>query len=347
MFTEGALLLERLAARPPRAVGGAQGRRRRHRRGPRHVATRDRAVRRRGLRRRRRGAGRAPAARPGHHRGAATRSSPTGSGRCSAPGTSSSPAPRVPTSTRAAARSCPAASAPPRSASTPSRRWASTSSTCRRSTRSDASTARAATTPSTPAPTTSARRGRSAREEGGHDAIHPDLGTVRGLRRVRRPRPRARPRGGARPRAAGGAGPPVGEDPPGVVHHPRGRLDRLRREPAEEVPGHLPDQLRQRPRGHLPRGAADRPAVDVARRARLPRGQPAHQAGRVLGVAARRGPQDRPRRPVPRRGVHQAGDDARPRHGRLPPVLHLLHLAHRQVGARAVLHRGRPRDRLR
>ena len=37
-------------------------------------------------------------------------------------------------------------------------------------------------------------------------------------------------------------------DAPGVVHHPRRRHDRLRREPAEEVPGHLPDQLRQRPR---------------------------------------------------------------------------------------------------
>ena len=32
---------------------------------------------------------------------------------------------------------------------------------------------------------------------------------------------------------------------------------------------------------------------------------------------------------LPLRGVHPAGDDARARHGRLPPVLHVLHLAHR------------------
>ena len=134
---------------------------------------------------------------------------------------------------------------------------------------------------------------------------------VRGPRRVRRPGPRARPRGRARPGAPGGPGPPVGQQAPGVVHHPRRRQHRLRREPAEEVPGHLPGQLRQRPRGHLRRGAAHRPAVDVARRPGVPRGQPAHQAGAVLGVADGPGPRDRPRRAVPGRGVHQARDDAR------------------------------------
>ena len=55
-----------------------------------------------------------------------------------------------------------APSRPPRSGSTPSPRWASTSSTCRRSTRSARSTARAPTTRSPPGPTTPARRGRSA-----------------------------------------------------------------------------------------------------------------------------------------------------------------------------------------
>ena len=53
------------------------------------------------------------------------------------------------------------------------------------------------------------------------------------------------------------------------------------------------------------------PAVDVARRADLPRRQPAHQAGGVLGVAAQGDPPHRPRRALPRRGVHPAGDDAR------------------------------------
>ena len=41
------------------------------------------------------------------------------------------------------------------------------------------------------------------------------------------------------------------------------------------------------PEGHLQGGAARRPALDGPRRAHLPRRQPPHQAGRVLGVAAR------------------------------------------------------------
>ena len=88
--------------------------------------------------------------------------------------------------------------------------------------------------------------------DGGHDAIHPDLGTFDDFDAFVARRQRARPRGRARPRAAGRAGPPVGDRAPRVVHHPRRRHDRVRREPAEEVPGHLPDQLRQRPERHLP-----------------------------------------------------------------------------------------------
>ena len=83
-------------------------------------------------------------------------------------------------------------------------------------------------------------------------------------------------------------------DHPWVTEHPewfthaRRRLDRLRREPAEEVPGHLPGQLRQRPGGHLRRGAAGRPVLDRPRHHDLPGRQPAHQAARLLGVADRR-----------------------------------------------------------
>ena len=84
----------------------------------------------------------------------------------------------------------------------------------------------------------------------------PRAGRLRRLRRLRRPRPRPRHGGRARLRAAGRAGPPVGRRPPRVVHGAPRRLDRLRGEPAEEVPGHLPGQLRQRPRGHLRRVAA-------------------------------------------------------------------------------------------
>ena len=56
----------------------------------------------------------------------------------------------------------------------------------------------------------------------------------------------------------------------------------------------------------------------------------------------------RPRRDLPGRGVHPAGDDEHARRDRLPPVLHLLHLAHGQVGDRGLPPRAlpphRPRD---
>jgi starch synthase (maltosyl-transferring) len=91
-------------------------------------------------------------------------------------------------------------------------------------------------------------------------------------------------------------------------------------------------------RRHLRRGAARRAALDRARRAHLPRGQPAHQAVRLLGVAHRGGQVDRARRPVPGRGVHPAGDHARAGADRLHPVVHVLHLAHRQVELTEYVH---------
>ena len=120
-------------------------------------------------------------------------------------------------------------------------------------------------------------------KDGGHDAVHPDLGTIDdfdafveratelGLEVALDLALQTRP------------GPPLGHQPPGVVHHPRRRHHRVRREPSQEVPGHLPGQLRQRPRRHLRRGAADRPPLDGARRPGLPRRQPPHQAGRRSG----------------------------------------------------------------
>jgi hypothetical protein len=110
-------------------------------------------------------------------------------------------------------------------------------------------------------PTTSARRGRSAAPRAARRRP-PAAGHDGGLPRLRRPHPRARHGGGAGLRAAGRARPPVGQAHPGVVHHQARRHDRLRGEPAEEVPGHLPDQLRQRPRGHLRRVPAGHPGVD-------------------------------------------------------------------------------------
>ena len=138
---------------------------------------------------------------------------------------------------------------------------------------------------------------------------------------------------------AGRAGPPVGAQAPGVLHHPAGRLDRLRGEPAEEVPGHLPDQLRQRPQGRLRGDAAGRHGLDGPRGADLPGGQPAHQAAGLLGVADPVGQGRPPGRAVPGRGVHPAGAAVGPGAARLHPELHVLHLADQQAGADRVRRR--------
>ena len=124
-------------------------------------------------------------------------------------------------------------------------------------------------------------------------------GRGRSRHRPSRPRhargfPRLRPRGesgghGGRagPRPAGCAGSPLGGRASRVVHDPSRRLDRLCRESAEEVPGHLSDQLRQRSRGDQRRGAPHRPPLDRPGREDLPGRQSAHQAAAVLGVAHR------------------------------------------------------------
>ena len=201
----------------------------------------------------------------------------------------------------------PGPSGPRPSGSRRSRGWASTSSTCRRSTRSATRSARARTTRSTRSRATRVRRGRSGRRR---------AATTRSTRSSAPSRTSST--SSARParsawRSRIDLALQASPDHPWVKEHPkwfsspRRRLDRVRREPAEEVPGHLPDQLRQRSRGHLRRGAADREALDLVRRDRVPGRQPAHQAGELLGVPARRDPQDRPGRGVPVRGVHPAG----------------------------------------
>ena len=86
------------------------------------------------------------------------------------------------------------------------------------------------------------RRGRPRRDP-------PGPRHARRLRRASSPgrsssawRSRSTTRSSARPTTPGCRSIPSGSPP-------RRRHDRLRREPAEEVPGHLPDQLRQRPEG--------------------------------------------------------------------------------------------------
>ena len=90
--------------------------------------------------------------------------------------------------------------------------------------------------------------------EGGHDAIHPDLGTFDDFDRfVERARASAWRWRSTWPSSA--PRPPVGHRAPRVVHDARRWHDRIRGEPSEEVSGHLSAELRQRPGGHLPGGA--------------------------------------------------------------------------------------------
>ena len=121
---------------------------------------------------------------------------------------------------------------------------ASTSSTCRRSTRS-ARTDRKGRNNTLPraARTTRAARGRSARREGGHDAIHPELGTLDDFDRLVARARRARARGRARLRDPVLARPPVADGASRVVPAPARRHDQVRREPAQEVPGHRQRRL--------------------------------------------------------------------------------------------------------
>ena len=155
----------------------------------------------------------------------------------------------------------------------------------------------------------------------------PGPGHARRVRRARRRGPPRRRRDLPRLRDPVLGRPPVAHGPPRVVQPPAGRDAEVRREPAQEVPGHLQRQLAVRGLAPPLAGAAGRrPVLGHARRARLPRRQPAHEADPVLGVADPQGPRPVPRRRLPRRGVHAPGDDAHAREGGLQPVLHVLHV---------------------
>ena len=142
----------------------------------------------------------------------------------------------------------------------------------------------------------------------------PGPGHARRVRRARRRGPSRRRRDLPRLRDPVLGRPSVAHGPPRVVQPPPGRDAEVRREPAQEVPGHLQRQLAVRGLAPALAGAAGRgPLLGHARRARLPRRQPAHEADPVLGVADPQGPRPVPRRRLPRRGVHAAGDDAHAR----------------------------------
>ncbi|CAA9497931.1 MAG: GH13_3 / GH13 / GH13_36, partial [uncultured Solirubrobacteraceae bacterium] len=131
--------------------------------------------------------------------------------------------------------------------------------------------------------------------------------------------------------------PPVADRAPGVVPPPPRRDAQVRREPAQALPGHLQRQLGLAVVGRALAGAAaHRPLLGRLRDQGLPRRQPAHQAAAVLGVADPRGPRRRPRRRLPRRGLHQAHGDAGAGQARLLAVLHVLHVEELALGAHRV-----------
>ena len=127
---------------------------------------------------------------------------------------------------------------------------------------------------------------------------------------------------------------------PGVVREALRRQHPVRREPAEEVRGHLSTRLRVVRLAAAVGGARRRlPLLDRPRHHRVPRRQPAHEGLPVLGMGARATPSRTPRDGVPRRVVHTATRDGATRQDRLQPELHLLHMAPVGVGTARVLHR--------
>ena len=106
-------------------------------------------------------------------------------------------------------------------------------------------------------------------EAGGHTAVDPGLGTLDDFDRFVAAARHLGMAGGAGHRLPGVARSSVGPRAPRMVPASARRVDQVRGESAEEVPGHLPLRLREpRVRGAL--GGAPRrlPVLDVARRRR-------------------------------------------------------------------------------
>ena len=151
-----------------------------------------------------------------------------------------------------------------------SRRWASTSSTCRRSIRSARSFRKGRNNSLTPRPGDPGSPWAIGADEGGHTAVEPGLGTLddfdrfvaRGARATTS-RSRSTSRSRRRPII------PTSSEHPSVVPPSPRRHDQVRREPAEEIPGHLPVRLRVgRLAGALARAEGRDRVLDRARRDR-------------------------------------------------------------------------------
>ena len=272
-----------------------------------------------------------------HARPAARRSRSTACARASAPGTSSSRARGA--ASRASRSSVPRARRarlrrPLPAADPPDRRQR---------------TARAATTRSSPARTTPARRGRSAARRAATTPSTPSSARSTTSRAVR---DRARARHGRRARLRD---PRARADHPWLTEHP----EWFHRRPdgtlkyAENPPKKYQDIYNvnwdsrglARPVGGAAATSSCSGSTHGVKVFRVD--NPHTKPFAVLGVADRRGPQGRPRRDLPRRGVHAPRRDARARQDRLHPVLHVLHLEELALGADRVRQRARLRARSR
>ena len=141
----------------------------------------------------------------------------------------------------------------------------------------------------TPAPVIPAARGRSADADGGHTAVHPDLGTIDDFDRLVRDRRRARARRsrstspssarpttrGSRSTRSGSRGGPT--EPCKYAENPPKRYEDI-------VNFDFDSADRRRAVGRAARRGR---VLGRPRRAGLPGRQPAHEAVRVLGVADR------------------------------------------------------------
>ncbi len=162
----------------------------------------------------------------------------------------------------------------------------------------------------------------------------------RGLRSLHRSGAPSGSRGGAGPCVPGVSRSPLRPPAPRMVPPAARRHDQVRREPAEEVPGHLPDQFRVAGMaGALAGAQTDRRVLDRARREDLPGGQSAHQALPVLGVGAGGDQEGASRNDFSGGGVHPSESDALPRQVRLLAVIHVFHVANRERRDHRVLHR--------
>ena len=130
--------------------------------------------------------------------------------------------------------------------------------------------------------------------EGGHDAIAPELGTLADFVAFREEVEALGMEVALDYALQCSPDHPWVQRAPRVVPAATRRVDPVRREPAEEVPGHPPDRVLARGGSRSRRALDGVPrhprALDRPRRQGLPRRQPAHEAVRLLGVGDRRHP---------------------------------------------------------